>query len=76
MVLEAVRGGDDVVPMAEEEQGGTVPECGSEVQVDDVIPRCGDSVEAVGVRQRGLNGVEEGTGNFGSLTASKSKSSS
>jgi hypothetical protein len=35
--------------MAEEEQDGTVPECGSEVQVDDVIPRCGDSVEAVGV---------------------------
>jgi hypothetical protein len=48
----------------------------AEEERDGVVSRCSDALEAIGVVRRGLGDVQEGAENFGSLTTSKSKSSS
>jgi cytolysin (calcineurin-like family phosphatase) len=71
------RGGGAVVSTVKEERDGLVPGCGGEGRVDGTISGHVNDVEAVGgCWRRGLGGVEEGVGNFGNLTTSRSKSSS
>jgi hypothetical protein len=43
------RGGDDMVPTAEEERDSVFPRHGCEGWVDGTIPRCGDDMVAVRV---------------------------
>jgi hypothetical protein len=64
-----------VILMAEELCDSVISGRGGEGRPDDVIPGSGDGVEGVGWWRHGLGGVEQGARNFGSLMASKSKSS-
>jgi hypothetical protein len=65
-----------VILMAEESCDGVILGRGGEGRPDDTVPGSDDGVEGVEWWRHGLGGVEQGARNFGSLTASKSKSSS